>query len=102
MLKTGHVAVGFVIVILAGVAVFAPGIGRAEEKGQEQPPATTDPARPPAAPRGVSLIAPHADIKVDKEQGKVSVRAPASSVDVDVDGGQVRVRAPYVNLDVRW
>jgi hypothetical protein len=52
--------------------------------------------------RNVRVQAPHADVNVDKERGKVQVRAPYTDVHVDPDRGQVRVRAPYVNLDIRW
>jgi hypothetical protein len=79
------------------------------------PPARKDSAAPDkpaaAAPapeartgtgRDVRVRAPHTEVDVDKERGKVRVRAPYTSVNVDPDRGQVRVRAPYVNLDIRW
>ena len=104
MSKTGLVASGFAIALVAGTAVFVTTVGRAQAPGEPAPPAATDPAGPPATSQDgdVRVTAPQATVKVDKERGKVSVRAPASAVDVDVDAGQVKVRAPYVNLDVRW
>jgi hypothetical protein len=32
----------------------------------------------------------------------VRVTAPHTDVRVDPDKGRVQVRAPYVNLDIRW
>ena len=86
MFKSGLVASGFAIALLAGAALFVTSVGRAQAPREPAPPAATDPARPPAtSPDGdVRVTAPQADVKVDKERGKVSVRAP------------------YVNLDVRW
>lgn len=59
----------------------------------------------PAAPQpeaGVRVEAPHTEVDVDTERGKVSVRAPYTDVRIDPDKGEVRVRAPYVDLDIRW
>lgn len=65
--------------------------------------ATVDaPATQVETGRDVRVQAPHTDVSVDKERGRVQVTAPHTNVHVDPDKGQVRVRAPYVNLDIRW
>jgi hypothetical protein len=101
MFKAALVAAGLTIAVAAGTAVLPPRGALAELPQSEQPPAAKDPAAP-SSDAGVSVSGQGAEVKVDKERGKVQVRAPYSSVEVDADGGQVRVRAPHVNLDVRW
>lgn len=102
MLKTALVACGLAIALLAGDLVMS-GTGRAQVTEQDPPAATNpdQPQQPPARP-DLSLTAPQADIRIDKERGRVHVRAPYSSVNVDADGRQLQVRAPFFNLEVRW
>ena len=101
MFKPALVAAGLTIAVAAETAVLPPHGALAELPRSEQPPAAKEPVSPPGD-AGVSVSTEGADIKVDKESGKVQVRARHSSVEVDADRGQVRVRAPHINLDVRW
>jgi hypothetical protein len=88
---------GFAIALLVTTATLAAGPGTAQTPRSEQ-----EASPSPSQDKSVSVTAPQADLKVDRERGQVQVRAPHSSVSVDTNAGQVRVRAPYVDLDVRW
>lgn len=121
-------ASGFAIAGLAGAVALgytAPYLGRtllqndaAQSTLGQSAPAESEPVRVAAkqkdgvrvdAPgtqvetgRNVRVAAPHTNVNVDKDSGKVRVKAPHTDVHVDPDAGRVRVRAPYVNLDIRW
>jgi hypothetical protein len=102
MLKTALIASGFAMALLAGGLVVS-GTGQAQVTEQDPPAATNpDPPRQPPASPDLSVTAPQADIRIDKERGRVHVRAPYSSINVDADGRQLQVRAPFINLEVRW
>jgi hypothetical protein len=97
------------LAVALGYGMYA-GTADAQSPAPAAPPAPqAQPAPPPEASpprartdRDVRVHAPHTDVAVDKERGRVHVRAPYTDVKVDPDRGRVRVRAPYVNLDIRW